>query len=141
MKGSVLIVDDDPNIREVLCSMLAFAGYEPLTAVDGVDALEKIEKHHPDMVILDIMMPNMDGLTACRVLKRQSETSNLPVILLSGKSHLTLEERGLSGYADKYLSKPVSLQELVENLEAVAVEPGLLYQKDQQFDTPPTFSQ
>ncbi len=128
MNGSVLIVDDDANIREVLCSMLAFAGYEPLTAVDGVDALEKIEKHHPDMVILDIMMPNMDGLTACRVLKRQSQTANLPVILLSGKSHLTLEEKSLSGYADKYLNKPVSLQELVINLQEVAVKPGTLYQ-------------
>ncbi|KAA3659866.1 MAG: response regulator [Chloroflexi bacterium] len=128
MNGSVLIVDDDANIREVLCSMLAFAGYEPLTAVDGVDALEKIEQHHPDMVILDIMMPNMDGLTACRVLKRQSETANLPVILLSGKSHLTLEEKSLTGYADKYLSKPVSMQELVVNLQEVAVNPGILYQ-------------
>ena len=128
MNGSVLIVDDDANIREVLCSMLAFAGYEPLTAVDGIDALEKIEQHHPDMVILDIMMPNMDGLTACRILKRQSETANLPVILLSGKSYLTLEEKSLSNYADKYLSKPVSLQELVEILQEVAVQPGTLYQ-------------
>jgi len=128
MNGSVLIVDDDANIREVLCSMLAFAGYEPLTAVDGIDALEKIEQHHPDMVILDIMMPNMDGLTACRVLKRQAKTANLPVILLSGKSHLTLEEKSLTGYADKYLSKPVSLQELVVNLQEVAVKSDTLYQ-------------
>lgn len=128
MNGSVLIVDDDANIRDVLCSMLAFAGYQPLTAVDGMDALEKIDEHHPDMVILDIMMPNMDGLTTCRVLKHKSETADLPVILLSGKSHLTLKEKSLTGYADKYLSKPVSFQELVVNLEEVANKPGSLYQ-------------
>ena len=131
MNGSVLIVDDDANIREVLCSMLTFAGYEPLTAVDGIDALEKIKQHRPDMVILDIMMPNMDGLTACRVLKRQSETANLPVILLSGKSHLTLEEASLTGYADKYLSKPVGLHELVGHLQEVASQSGHMYQNVQ----------
>lgn len=117
MNGSILIVDDDANIREVLSSMLAFAGYKPETAVDGIDALEKIEKHRPDLVILDIMMPNMDGLTACRILRRQSDTADLPVILLSGKSHLTLEEKSLAGYADKYLSKPIGLHELVAHLE------------------------
>ncbi|MCA9922092.1 MAG: response regulator [Anaerolineales bacterium] len=122
MNGSILIVDDDANIREVLSSMLAFAGYHPETAVDGIDALEKIERQRPDMVILDIMMPNMDGLTTCRVLRRQMKTADLPVILLSGKSHLTLEEKSLAGYADKYLSKPIGLHELVEHLEELTAQ-------------------
>ena len=125
MKQSVLIVDDEPMTRDLLRLMLERAGFDISEAEDGIDALEKIKDSTPDAVILDVMMPHMDGITVCEILRRQEETADLPVLMLSARTHMDAIEQGLRAGATRYLSKPVSRQDLIQNLrEAIAGIPS-----------------
>lgn len=119
MKQSVLIVDDEPMTRDLLRLMLERAGFHISEAEDGIDALDKIGNSLPDAIILDVMMPNMDGITVCEILRSQEATANLPVIMLSARTHLDAIEKGLRAGASRYLSKPVSRQELIQNIREV----------------------
>lgn len=117
MKESILIVDDDDRIRELVREMLELFGYTVSEAIDGVDALEKVEQIQPDAMILDVMMPRMDGITLCKTLRAQPSTSKLPIIMLSGKTHLNAAEEGKAAGANQYLFKPVALDVLINNLQ------------------------
>ena len=119
MSYSVMIVDDDAQIRTLLSTMLTVAGYESVTAVDGLDALEKIKLQQPDALLLDVMMPNLDGISLCRKLRGEAKTAGLPIIFLSGKAHQEAIREGLAAGANSYLTKPTSLAELRKNLEAI----------------------
>jgi DNA-binding response OmpR family regulator len=88
-------------------------------AEDGLDALEKIPKCQPDILILDVMMPRMDGLTLCRRLRGVRETAELPIIMLSGKAHHEAIQEGLRAGANRYLVKPTGLDELTRNIDEV----------------------
>ena len=125
MAWSVLVVDDEPMTRTLLQLMLTPADYEVFEANDGFEALEKIEQHKPNIMILDVMMPNMDGLTLCRILREQEATATMPIILLSAKTTPEAIQEGLLSGANRYLTKPVSrkdlLVSLVELLSAVSV--------------------
>ena len=112
----VLIVDDEPRILNFLATKLRLSGYEVITASDGAEALEQVQAQEPDMVVLDILMPKMDGFTA---LKELRTFSPVPVIILSAKGANTDKVRGLSLGADDYLAKPFSPDELVARIEAV----------------------
>lgn len=126
MKQSVLIVDDEPMTRDLLRLMLERAGYDISEAEDGIDALEKIKDSTPDAVILDVMMPHMDGITVCEILRREEATADLPIIMLSARTHLDAIEKGLRAGATRYLSKPVSRQDLIQNVrEVIAGVPSL----------------
>ena len=107
MNRSILIVDDDPAIRMMLRMMLQLDGFTIQEAEDGVDALEQIETHPPDLLIVDVMMPRMDGVTLCKRLREQPKTAVLPIILLSGKVQVEAEREGLAAGANRYLHKPV----------------------------------
>lgn len=120
MAWSVLVVDDEPMTRTLLQLMLAPADCEVIEAEDGLDALEKIEQNLPDLVILDVMMPRMDGITLCRHLRQEARTALLPVIMLSAKTSAEAVQEGLLAGADKYLTKPVSRRELVDSVEELA---------------------
>jgi CheY-like chemotaxis protein len=122
---SVLVVDDEPMTRTLLQLMLAPADYEVFEAGDGFEALEQIEQHIPDIIVLDVMMPNMDGMSLCRLLREREETANTPIILLSAKTNPESIQEGLLAGANRYLTKPVSRKDLLESLaellSAVAV--------------------
>ncbi|MCA9896686.1 MAG: response regulator [Ardenticatenaceae bacterium] len=122
MNCSVLVVDDEYEIRQLLTTMLTLMGYQSFMAQDGLDALEKIPEYQPDILILDVMMPNMDGLTLCRKLRAAAETAELPIIMLSGKAHQEAIQEGLKAGANRYLVKPTGLDELTRNITEVLGE-------------------
>ncbi|WP_420643958.1 response regulator transcription factor [Candidatus Leptofilum sp.] len=122
MNFSILVVDDEFEIRQLLTTMLTMMGYESFMAQDGLDALEKIPEYQPDILILDVMMPKMDGLTLCRKLRETAETAELPIIMLSGKAHQEAIQEGLKAGANRYLVKPMGLEELTRNIREVLGE-------------------
>ncbi len=116
MKPIILVVDDEDETRLMLRILLELKGFQVEEAVDGLDALKKVNEVSPAVMVLDVMMPNMDGLTVCRNLRSQPETANLPVIMLSGKTHLNADVEGLAAGANAYMSKPADVRKLVENI-------------------------
>jgi CheY-like chemotaxis protein len=113
---SVLVVDDEPMARTLLRLMLVRAGFEVLEAADGLEALTKVKEQLPDIMILDVMMPGIDGFAVCEELRKEEETSELPVIMLSAKTDSLSVRRGLRAGATKYLTKPVSQEDLTRNV-------------------------
>jgi two-component system response regulator MprA len=116
-RARILVVDDEPAVRESLTSSLVFEGYEVVEAVDGVAALERIDRDPPDVVVLDVLMPRMDGLTACRRLRAQGRT--LPVLMLTARDMVGDRVTGLDAGADDYLVKPFELDELLARIRAL----------------------
>jgi len=112
----VLVVDDEERILNFLKSKLKVSGYEVLTASNGVEALEQVQAQEPDLVVLDVMMPKMDGF---ETLKELRTFSSVPVIILSAKGANADKVKGLALGADDYLAKPFSPDELVARIEAV----------------------
>lgn len=119
MDPSVLIVDDEPMTRNLLRLMLERAGFRILEAEDGVMALEMIAEQLPEVVVLDVMMPHLDGITVCETLRKQAETAALPIILLSARTAPDAIRRGLQAGANRYLGKPVSREELIRTIREV----------------------
>ena len=112
----VLVVDDEQRILNFLSSKLKVSGYEVLTASNGAEALEQVQAQEPDLVVLDIMMPKMDGF---ETLKELRTFSSVPVIILSAKGSNVDKVKGLELGADDYLAKPFSPDELIARVEAV----------------------
>ncbi len=104
----VLIVDDELNIRNILEFSLNAEGFDVIVAENGEAAIELARTEAPDLIILDVMMPGLSGIDTCARLKRESGTSQIPVILLTAKSHREDREAGLAVGADQYITKPFS---------------------------------
>ena len=119
IKQKVLVVDDEENIRMLVKFNLEKAGYEVLEASDGNKAIETAVNSTPDIVILDLMLPGIDGLEVCRHLKRHPRTAALPIIMLTAKSDEIDRVIGLELGADDYMTKPFSQRELVARIKAV----------------------
>ena len=115
-KFQVLVVDDDPRILKFLEIRLKASGYEVLTAKNGLEALEQVQAEEPDLLVLDVLMPGIDGF---ETLKQVRLLSSLPVIILSAKEANTDKVKGLELGADDYLAKPFSPDELLARIEAV----------------------
>ncbi|WP_028814648.1 response regulator transcription factor [Streptomyces flavidovirens] len=113
----ILIVDDEPAVREALQRSLAFEGYGTEVAVDGIDALAKAASYDPDLIILDIQMPRMDGLTAARRIR--SSGDKLPILMLTARDTVGDRVTGLDAGADDYLVKPFELDELFARIRAL----------------------
>ncbi|MXM68477.1 response regulator [Streptomyces sp. HUCO-GS316] len=113
----ILIVDDEPAVREALQRSLAFEGYDTEVAVDGADALEKATVYRPDLVVLDIQMPRMDGLTAARRMRGAGTTT--PILMLTARDTVGDRVTGLDAGADDYLVKPFELDELFARVRAL----------------------
>lgn len=113
----ILVVDDEPAVRESLASSLAFEDYEIDTAADGLDALDKLDRVKPDLIVLDVLMPRLDGLTTCRRLRVRGET--LPVLMLTARDTVGDRVTGLDAGADDYLVKPFELDELLARVRAL----------------------
>ncbi|WP_454195121.1 response regulator transcription factor [Nocardia sp. Marseille-Q1738] len=122
----ILVVDDDRAVRESLRRSLTFNGYSVDLAVDGVDALEKATEQRPDALVLDVMMPRLDGLEVCRRLR--STGDDLPILVLTARDSVSERVAGLDAGADDYLPKPFALEELLARLRALlrrtAADPG-----------------
>ncbi|WP_425831254.1 response regulator transcription factor [Streptomyces fractus] len=113
----ILIVDDEPAVLEALQRSLAFEGYGTEVAVDGADALEKVASYRPDLVVLDIQMPRMDGLTAARRMRATGSTT--PILMLTARDTVGDRVTGLDAGADDYLVKPFELDELFARVRAL----------------------
>lgn len=114
MAGTViLVVDDSPTQLKLTTSFLQGNNYEIITAVDGEDALEKAAFYKPDLIVLDVVMPKMDGYQACRKMKASTDTMNIPVIMLTSKDKKADEFWGRKQGADMYLTKPFEETELL----------------------------
>ena len=118
----ILVVDDDRAVRESLRRSLAFNGYTVDLAEDGVEALEAIANERPDALVLDVMMPRLDGLEVCRQLR--STGDDLPILVLTARDSVSERVSGLDAGADDYLPKPFALEELLARLRALLRRTG-----------------
>ncbi|HEY6194456.1 MAG TPA: response regulator [Candidatus Eisenbacteria bacterium] len=118
-KGRILVVDDEIYIVHILDFSLGMEGYDVVTALDGEQALEKARTEKPDLIVLDIMMPKLDGYETCKRLKADAETKDVPVILLSAKGRNVDQKVGFEVGADDYITKPFSPRKLVERINAI----------------------
>jgi len=112
----ILVVDDEVYILHILDFSLGAEGYEVITAADGEEAMRKARSEKPDLIVLDIMMPKVDGFEACRRLKADPETSPIPVILLTAKGREVDRQMGMEVGADDYIVKPFSPTRLIEKI-------------------------
>ena len=132
-KTSILLVDDDPQLVRLVRVNLESVGYRVLVAIDAHSALELVDMETPDMIILDIMMPKIDGYELCQRIREFSAT---PIIMLTAKVEDTDKVRGLKLGADDYLTKPFNVQELLARIEAVLRRAG----SAEEVKTPRTFT-
>jgi putative two-component system response regulator len=108
----VLVADDTESVRALFRKLLAAEGHDVIAVQDGAEALEAVQKHHPDVILLDVSMPHVDGLEVCRRLKADPATRLTPVVLVTGMSDMSDRIKGIEAGADEFLSKPVHPHEL-----------------------------
>lgn len=118
-KGRVLVVDDEEAIRELISFNLLQQGFDVVEAADGYQAIEKIQQKRPDLILLDLMLPGMDGLEVCQKLRFSKEYSNIPIIMLTAKGEEVDRVLGLEIGADDYVTKPFSIRELMARIKAI----------------------
>lgn len=117
-KGRILVVDDEPNAVEILTRMLGREGYSCVAAVNGVECLKVLETQSVDVILLDVMMPLMDGLAVCERLREDERLRRIPVILLTAKDDMETRSRGMALGVSEYLTKPVNRRELFSRIDA-----------------------
>jgi DNA-binding response OmpR family regulator len=108
-RGRILVVDDDPRLLHIVEMYLSIEGYDVVTAENGEDGLKEVESTRPDLVILDIMMPGMDGIEACRRIRTNAETQSVPVVMFSALSSDDDVERARLAGANHLITKPFNL--------------------------------
>jgi len=118
-KQKILIVDDEPDIRELIEYNLKKEGYQVYTASNGQEGVSEAKKVHPDLIILDIMMPKMDGIEACRILRTMNEFKNTFMVFLTARSEEYSEIAGFNVGADDYIAKPIKPRALVSRINAI----------------------
>jgi len=118
-KESILVVEDEDDIRELLRYNLAKEGYQVTGAASGEEALKAVKAARPDLMLLDLMLPGLDGLEVCRSLKQDPQTRNLPIVMLTAKGEEADIVAGLELGADDYITKPFSVRVLLARLRAV----------------------
>ena len=115
----ILLVDDEKDILEFLSYNLVQEGYEVFTAANGIEALEKAKKHNPDLIILDVMMPEMDGMNTCVEIRLIPELKNTLILFLTARSEEYSELAGFSAGADDYVTKPIKPKLLISRIKAL----------------------
>ncbi|MFN8080513.1 MAG: response regulator transcription factor [Kineosporiaceae bacterium] len=121
-EARLLVVDDEPSIRELLTASLRFAGFEVFSAADGAQALDLADKHRPDLVVLDVMLPDLDGFAVTRKLRERGR--DIPVLFLTARDETADKVQGLTVGGDDYVTKPFSLEEVVARIRAVLRRTG-----------------
>jgi phosphate regulon transcriptional regulator PhoB len=119
MKQKILIVDDEPDVLELIEFNLKSAGFEIATASDGEEALRKAKASLPNLILLDVMLPEVDGMEVCKILRRDANTAAIPIIMLTAKAAEIDRVLGLELGADDYVTKPFSPRELVLRVKAL----------------------
>ena len=129
MAQKLLIVDDEADTLRLVSLMLERQGYEILTAKAGKTALEKVESDKPDLILLDVMMPNMDGFEVAKALRSDPETENIPIIMFTAKTRVDDKVAGFEAGADDYIKKPFDLSNYLNLFEkyAAAKTPVITY--------------
>ena len=116
-EARLLVVEDEPNIRELLATSLRYAGFDVATAANGTEALKVAGDHQPDLCVLDVMLPDMDGFTVTRRLREQGR--QLPIVFVTARDSVDDKIKGLTVGGDDYVTKPFSLEEVVARIRAV----------------------
>lgn len=116
-KKKILIVEDEESLLKLESILLTSRGYEVVGAVDGATALEQVVSTRPDLVILDIMLPEMDGFEVCRRIKQNSETAHIPVLMLTAKKSEPDRDRGMAAGASAYVTKPFKSAKIIEIIQ------------------------
>lgn len=119
MAKRILLVEDDPSLLRAVSYMLEKEGYEVLTANNGLDGLTKAKGENPDLLILDVMLPGIDGFEVCHRLRAEPQTARLPILMLSAKGQAADKSTGLQVGANEYLTKPVERLVLLGKVEAL----------------------
>ncbi len=122
MKKKLLLVEDDPSAVRITTYALEQAGYEVLAALNGQEALRKAQGEKPDLIILDVMLPGVDGFQVCRHLRADPQTAQIPILMLSAKAQQADVDTGLKVGADDYLTKPVDLSEVLSRVESLLAQ-------------------
>jgi DNA-binding response OmpR family regulator len=120
--AKILVVDDEEHIVMILKDSLEFSGFQVITAYNGEEALEAVQKEHPDLIVLDIGMPKMDGWEVCRRLKGNDSTKTIPIIILTAYAQISDQKKGTSLGAERFISKPCDLTYLVEEINALLAQ-------------------
>lgn len=115
--AKILVAEDERDIRDLIAFSLRNAGHEVITTADGESALEQVYAQRPDLVLLDVRMPRLDGYQVCRRIKQDRSLRNIPVAFLSAKGQDAEVEQGLQAGAEAYIIKPFSLEELLSRVE------------------------
>ncbi|MEY9843176.1 response regulator transcription factor [Streptacidiphilus sp. MAP5-3] len=123
-EASLLVVDDEPNIRELLSASLRFAGFRVASAASGAEAVAHVQQARPDLVVLDVMLPDVDGFSLVRRLRDDSDRDKIPVIFLTAKDGVDDKINGLTAGGDDYVTKPFSLEELIARIRAILRRTG-----------------
>jgi DNA-binding response OmpR family regulator len=117
MSRKILVVDDEPHIAQIMKLTLEYSGYEVTVAGDGAEGLKMAKEWEPDLILLDLMLPNIDGFKVCRLLKFDQKYRHIPIILVSAMGETKDKELGKQVGADLYISKPFKQEELVAQVE------------------------
>lgn len=121
---TILVVDDEEDIRTVLGARLEAAGYRVRTASGGLDALDSIRADPPDLVVLDVMLPDIDGLGVCALVKRDRRLNRIPILLLTARSQPRSRLTEVERSADAYMSKPFQTDELLAEIRRLLADKG-----------------
>jgi len=116
----VLIADDELRLRKVVSLHLKKSGFEVFEAGNGRIALDLAKEHKPDVIVLDIMMPELDGLEACRIIKDDDELKSIPIILLTARAESDDIDKGREAGAEKYMTKPFSPKQLIDTINEIS---------------------
>jgi DNA-binding response OmpR family regulator len=117
MAKKILVIDDEPELSKAIAIRLKASGYDVITAQDGVEGLEKAKSSKPDLIVLDILMPKMDGYEVCRLLKFDEKYKSIPIIMLTAKAQDIDRAIGKKVGADDYLTKPFETQDLIGKIK------------------------
>lgn len=119
VRSKIVVVEDEPDIREVMAYNLRREGFDVVLAADGERGLEEVRTHLPELVLLDLMLPGMNGLDVCRELKGASETAHIPIVMVTAKGEESDVVKGLDLGADDYVPKPFGSRELMARVRAI----------------------
>jgi len=132
MSKKILVIEDDPGSLRLMVYTLEHQGYQVLTAINGLVGIKKAQSEEPDLIVLDIMLPGMDGFEVCHHLRAEPGTAQLPVLMLSGKAQEVDEATGLKVGADDYLIKPVVPSKIISRVTTLLAQKKQLESKKRQ---------
>ena len=134
MNEKILVIEDNPGTLRLTGYTLEKKGYQVITASDGLEGLRKARDEHPDLIILDVMLPGLDGYEVCYQLRQKPETTTLPILMISGKAHQDDRDVGLRVGANDYLTKPIAPSVIVDKVETLLAGTGQIVYKESLYE-------